>query len=76
MKSGQLPADLKSLVEKAKADVVNEKDDKMDSSDPNTTQDEAKTMEEEKNDDLAPMEQVLVCILCGLLVVYFNISVF
>ena len=73
MKSGQLPADLKSLVENARADVGNEKDDEMVSSNPDTTQDEPKTMEEEKNDDVAPMEQVLVCILYGLLAVYFNI---
>ena len=72
MKSGQLPADLKSLVENTRADVVNEKDDKMVSSNPNTSRDEPKTVEEQKNDDVAPMEQVLVCILCGFLAVYFN----
>lgn len=57
LKSGQLPADLKSLVENTRADVVNEKDDKMVSSNPNTSQDEPKTVEEQKNDDVAPMEQ-------------------
>ncbi|CBI29303.3 hypothetical protein VitviT2T_001672 [Vitis vinifera] len=57
LKSGQLPADLKSLVENTRADVVNEKDDKMVSSNPNTSRDEPKTVEEQKNDDVAPMEQ-------------------
>lgn len=72
MKSGQLPADLKSLVENARADVVNDKDGKMVSSNSNTTQVESKTTEAVKNDDLAPMEQVLYCILGGFLAVYFN----
>lgn len=44
----------------------------MVSSNPNTSRDEPKTVEEQKNDDVAPMEQVLVCILCGFLAVYSN----
>ncbi|XP_059448149.1 U2 small nuclear ribonucleoprotein A' [Corylus avellana] len=57
LKSGQLPADLKTLDEDTGANVVKQKDENMVSNIQNEADGKPNDMEEQRNDEPAPMEQ-------------------
>ncbi|XP_062155306.1 U2 small nuclear ribonucleoprotein A' [Alnus glutinosa] len=57
LKSGQLPADLKTLDEDTGANVVKQKDENMVSNNQNEADGEPNDVEEQRNDEPAPMEQ-------------------
>lgn len=57
LKSGQLPADLRTLVEGTGANAIKPKDENMVSDTQNEDDGEKKDVEEQKNDEAAPMEQ-------------------
>jgi U2 small nuclear ribonucleoprotein A' len=60
LKSGQLPADLKTLDDDTGANVVKQKDENMVSNIQNEADGEPNDMEVQRNDEPAPMEQVSV----------------
>jgi U2 small nuclear ribonucleoprotein A' len=68
LKSGQLPADLKTLDEDTGANVVKQKDENMVSNNQNEADGEPNDVEEQRNDEPAPMEQVLT-LSCGFWIV-------
>lgn len=61
MSSGQVPVDLKILGNDNESDLVKEKDDKMATDSHDETDAEPKSLEEQKDDESEPMDQVSFC---------------
>lgn len=60
LKSGQLPADLKIMDDDTPTDTGKDKDDEMVVTNENEANAEVKDVEEQKNNESEPMDQVLL----------------